>query len=166
MATFTERMKGAAFLRAETYEEVESDLNGTGQAGGVVALGALATGIAGAAWGLSGIIGGIIAALLGWLLAAAVTNFIGGTLLGGTATWGELLRTLGFAQAPRILLVLALIPGLAQPVGMVVSLWVLAATLMAIRQALDFSWGKAVVTAILSWLAILIPIIILGALMR
>jgi hypothetical protein len=37
--------------------------------------------------------------VLGWLLWSAVTYLIGGKLLGGTATWGELLRTIRFAQS-------------------------------------------------------------------
>jgi len=45
MASFTERMLGAAKLDARTYEEVESDTGATGQAMGVVLISSVAAGI-------------------------------------------------------------------------------------------------------------------------
>jgi hypothetical protein len=157
-----DRMKGAAMLDVNTYEAVEHDESATGQAATVVAIVAVAQGIAGIGEGGAGIIGGIIAALLGWLIWAGITYLIGDKLLGGTATWGELLRTLGFAQAPGVLAVLAIIPFFGWLVRLVVAIWILIAGIIAIRQALDFGTGKAVITAILGWLAIAIPMAIFG----
>lgn len=156
------RMKGAARLDAQTYEEVEADSSATGQAAGVVVLVAVAQGIGAAGLGGPGLIGGALAALVGWLLWAGITYLIGDKLLGGTATWGELLRTIGFAQTPGLLMILAIVPMVGGVVALVVSIWVLIAGVIAIRQALDFSTGKAVVTAILGWLVIAIPRAILG----
>jgi hypothetical protein len=82
-----------------------------------------------------------------------VTYLIGDKLLGGTATWGELLRTIGFAQSPGVLMIFGIIPILGGLVRAVVALWLLAAGIVAIRQALDFSTGKAILTAILGWVA-------------
>ena len=45
MATFSERMIGAAKLNVGVYEEVEADTQATGQAAGVVLLSSLAGGI-------------------------------------------------------------------------------------------------------------------------
>jgi hypothetical protein len=157
-----DRMKGAAKLDADSYEEVEADSGATGQAAGVVVLVAVAQGIGAAGFGAVGLIGGAVAALLGWLLWAGVTYLIGDKLLGGTATWGELLRTIGFAQTPGLFMILAFVPVIGRPVAVVVSIWVLIAGVVAIRQALDFSTGKAVATAILGWLVIAIPRAILG----
>ena len=160
--TMTDRMRGAAMLDVPTYEEVEADKSATGQAAAVVAIVAVASAIGSYRGGMSGIIGALIGSLIGWLVWAGVTYLIGDKLLGGTATWGELLRTLGFAQAPGVLYVLGIIPGLGAILRFAVSLWVLVAGVIAIRQALDFSTGKAVATALLGWLAITIPIAILG----
>lgn len=162
MGSITERMKGAALLNVATYEEVEADTTATGQAAVVVVLGAIATAVAAMRGGGGGMIGGVIASLIGWALWAGVTYFIGAKLLGGTATWGELLRTLGFAQSPKVLLVLAIIPGLAWIVGTVVSIWVLITGFIAVRQALDISNGKAAITVVLGWLAMVIPLMLLG----
>ena len=162
MGSITDRMKGAALLDNATYEEVEADTTATGQAAVVVVLGAIASGIGMAGGGPGGIIAGVLGSLIGWVLWAGITYLIGDKVLGGTATWGELLRTLGFAQAPRVLAVLGLIPGLRWIVAAAIGVWLLITGLVALRQALDFSTGKAVATAVLGWLAMMIPMAILG----
>lgn len=154
--SMTDRMKGAAMLDVATYEEVEHDESATAQAAVVVGLVALAAAIGSIGQGLGAVLGGLIAAYLGWLIWAGVTYLIGDKLLGGTATWGELLRTLGFAQSPGLLYVLGIIPILGAMVGFVVWIWLLIAGIIAIRQALDFSTGKAVLTALLGFLAYLV----------
>jgi hypothetical protein len=161
-----DRMKGAALLHIDTYEEVEADQTATGQAAGVVALVAVAQAIGGASAGGSGILSGLISALLGWLLWAGVTYLIGAKLLGGTATWGELLRTIGFAQTPGVLHVLSIIPVIGGIIRFGVAIWVLIAGIIAIRQALDVSTGKAIITAGLGWLVIILPLAILAAVAR
>ena len=61
MASFTERMMGAAKLDVHVYEEVEADTSATSQAMGVVLLSSLASGIGSVgfgAGGLGGFVGG------------------------------------------------------------------------------------------------------------
>lgn len=161
--SMTDRMRGAALLDINTYEEVEHDTTATSQAAGVVAIVAVASAIGAAGGGISAIVGGVIAAFFGWLVWAGITYLIGDKLLGGTATWGELLRTLGFAQSPGVLYVLGIIPLLGGLVRFAVMIWILIAGIIAIRQALDFSTGKAVLTAFLGWLAVALPWMILAA---
>lgn len=160
--SMVDRMKGAALLDIPTYEEVEADTTATGQAAGVVAIVAVASAIGAYAQGFTGIVLTLLLSLLSWVIWAGITYLIGDKLLGGTATWGELLRTLGFAQAPGVLLVLGVIPFLGSVVRVAVGLWVLVTGVVAIRQALDFGTGKAIVTAVLGWLAFAIPAAILG----
>ena len=152
-----ERMKGAALLDVSTYEAVEHDPEATKQAAIVVGLVAVAQAIGASGGGSAGIIGGIVGALLGWLLWAGITYLIGDKLLGGTATWGELLRTIGFAQSPGVLYVFAIIPILGALIRPVLMIWILIAGIVAIRQALDFGTGRAIATALIGWLAIAIP---------
>jgi hypothetical protein len=94
---------------------------------------------------------------------AGITWLIGTRLLGGTATWGELLRTIGFAQTPRLLSILAFIPVLGWLIRAVVAIWLLLAGIIAIRQALDFGTGKALLTAFLGWAGVMILAVIVGA---
>jgi|SRR5689334_6733496 len=151
--SIVDRMRGAAMLDVATYEEVEHDEQATGQAAVVVVIVAICTAI-GAIWrGGPSIIMGPVSAILGWLLWSAITYLIGAKLLGGIATWGELLRTIGFAQSPGVLMIFGIIPLLGGLVRIVVAVWLLVAGIVAIRQALDFSTGKAVVTALLGWVA-------------
>jgi hypothetical protein len=91
--------------------------------------------------------------MLGWLVWSGIAYLIGDKLLGGTATWGELQRTIGFAQAPGLLSALRAVPALSAAVEVMVALWKLVAVLVAIRQALDFGTGKALATAILGFIA-------------
>ncbi|MEX2571213.1 MAG: YIP1 family protein [Gemmatimonadota bacterium] len=167
MATATggliERMKNAALLDVDTYEAVEHDEGATRQAAMVVGLVAIAQGIASSGEGLAAVLAGVVAALLGWLLWAGITYLIGDKLLGGTATWGELLRTLGFAQSPGVLYVFGIIPLFGGLLRAAVAIWILIAGIIAIRQALDFGTGRAVATAVLGWLAIAIPVAVMAA---
>jgi hypothetical protein len=158
-------MRGAAMLDVATYEEVENDLTATGQAAAVVAIGAVAAAIGAVGHGAGGVIAALIASLLGWALWAGVTFIVGTKLMDGTATWGELLRTLGFAQAPRVFLILGIIPVLGPIVVFAVAIWTLVTGVVAIRQALDITTGKAVVTAVVSLVAIMIVTAVIGGIL-
>lgn len=149
------RMLGAALLRAEVYEEVEADPGATVQAAVVVVLVSLIAGMPDYALGWLAMGAAVATSLLHWLVWAGIALLIGDRLLGGTATWGELLRTLGFARAPGVLLLLDPVVG---GVGLIVQLWMLVAGVVAIRQALDFGIWRALLTAVIGiipyWLAL------------
>jgi hypothetical protein len=151
--SFAERMIGAARLRSDVFEEVEADTDATRSAALVVIIVSLASAAGGASGGAGAALAGLVGALLGWLIWSGVTYLIGDKLLGGTATWGELLRTIGFAQAPGVLGIFRVIPGLDPALRIVISLWILAAVIIAIRQALDFGTGRAILTAMLGFIA-------------
>ena len=136
-------------LNVNTYEEVEADTNAIPQAMTVVVISSLAAGIGTLRHGgISGLLFGTVAALVGWAIWAGLTFVIGTKLLPEPQTrsdFGELLRTIGFAQSPGILRILGIIPFLGWLVSIVASLWMLVATVIAVRQALDYqSTGRAV----------------------
>lgn len=147
-----DRMIGAALLKVDVYEEVEHDESATGQAAIAVGLVAIASGIASLKYGGTGVIVGVVAAYLSWAIFAGTTFFVGEKLFKGTATWGELLRTTGFAQSPGVLFVLGAIPFLGVLVFIPVVIWIVIAVIIGIRQALDITTGKAVATAVLGML--------------
>jgi hypothetical protein len=99
---------------------------------------------------------GVVAALVGWGLWAGITYFIGTRLLGTPATsstWGELLRTTGFAAAPGIFRILGFMPIVGIPVYFLVSVWMLVTFVVAVRQALDYtSTWRAVAVCMTGWL--------------
>lgn len=148
--SIVERMFGAAMLSAPTYEEVENDRGATGQAFVVVVLGAVAHAI-GMGMGrglLAALIVGVVSAVLSWLAWSSVALLVGTRLFGGSADYGQMLRALGFAQTPMILVGLAVIPFLGALVVPLAYVWMLVASLVAIRQALDLDMGKAILTAL------------------
>ena len=154
MASLVDRMIRAAKLEPALYEEVEADTTATGQALTVVALSAVAAGIGGWSDGHNhGVIGGLIGALGGWVLWAFLTYVIGTKLMPGPNTHsnvGELLRTTGFAAAPGMLRLLGGLPGVGAILGFVSAVWMLAAFVVAVRQALDYqeTWRAVVVCGI------------------
>ena len=137
------RMLGAARLDVNVYEEVEADQSATMQAFMVVAMVAVASGVGLlSVQGVSGLIVGVIFGVVGWALWALITMWIGTTLLRTPETeanWGQLLRTLGFAQSPGILRVFGFIPVIGPVIFAVTSIWLLVTMVIAVRQALDYS---------------------------
>ena len=167
MASFTQRMIGAAKLDVHTYEEVEADRNATGQAMGVVVLSSVAAGIGAVGYGATGLVGGTIAALIGWFLWAFVTFIVGTKLLPEPQTRsdiGELLRTTGFSASPGVLRILGGVPLLGGFIQLVVGIWMLVAFVIAVRQALDYrSTGRAVVVSLIGCVVF---VVLQGALLR
>src|SRR3984893_7071208 len=156
------RMIRAARLEVPLYEEVEADLTAPNQALLVVVVGALATGIGvgltvGTPGGLvGGLLLGILRGLLGWAVWSSVVYFVGTRFFGGTATYGELLRTLGFAYSPSVLLILSFIPVLGPILSAVVGIWTLVTSFIATRQALDIDNTKTFFTILIGAVALLI----------
>lgn len=152
----TDRLLGALRLDDAIFEEVEADRAATAQAAFVVVATSLVAAVAaGAQTPSDGLLAGV-GALVGWAVAAFFAYVVGTRLLPGANTkadWGELARTLGFANTPRFLLILGVVPGLRTVVALVVGIWVLAATIVALRSALDCSTGRAVAVGLVSWLA-------------
>ena len=155
MASLQNRMIRAAKLDVHLYEEVEADQGAMVQAMTVVILSALAAGIGSANMGLSGMVIGLIAALIGWYVWAFLTYFIGTKFLAQPQTRAdhrELLRTIGFASAPGLIRVLGIIPGLRTPLFLVAGIWMLVAMVIAVRQALDYtSTGRAIGVCVIGW---------------
>jgi len=166
MNTFIDRVIRAAKLDVRLYEEVEADKKAMGQAMAVVVLSALAAGIGniGRA-GFSGILIGLVAALIGWYIWAYLTYFIGTKLLPEPQTkadHGELLRTIGFSASPGFIRVAGVIPVLSSIIFFVAAIWMLVAMVIAVRQALDYkSTWRAVGVCIIGWVIQIIIMMVL-----
>jgi hypothetical protein len=169
MTAFSRRVVGAAALDARTYEEVEADRQASAQAAAVVLLASIAGGIGLLGAGmptLASLIAGVVGSLLGWVSWAALTFLIGTRLLPEAQTKadvGELLRTLAFASAPGLLRVLGVVPVVGRSIFALVSIWMLVAMIVAVRQALDYrSTARAVAVCIVGWALSLVIAAILG----
>jgi hypothetical protein len=165
MSSFTNRMIRAAKLDVQLYEEVEADKGALGQAMGVVVLSGVAAGVGSTGLaGLSGIVTGTIAALIGWFIWAYITYIVGTKILPQPQTkadYGELLRTIGFASSPGLLRVLGVITVVSPIIFLATSIWMLIAMVIAVRQALDYtSTLRAVGVCIIGWILQIITLML------
>lgn len=167
--SFTQRLIGALALDSTIYEEVEADRTATGQALAVVVMSSLAAGI-----GSRGLVGTSVAgiafismvALIAWAAWALVVFQIGGRLLPEPQTRvdvGQLLRTIGFAASPGLLRILGVMSAATIPVFAITALWMLAAMVVGVRQALDYrSTARAILVCGLGWTLAVILAVVLG----
>lgn len=169
MNQLVDRMIRAAKLKPDLYEEVEADRTATSQALVVVVLSSLAAGIGAAgSFGLGGLLGGTLSALVGWYAWAYITYLVGTRILPEpqtSADLGELLRTIGFSASPGILRVVGIVAPLAPIVFLVTSIWSLVAMIIAVRQALDYtSTGRAVGVCMIGWIIQIVLAIVVSLL--
>jgi hypothetical protein len=150
------RMWRAARLESALYEEVEAEPRSLAQAVVVVLL-------ASGAGALGAWFGGhpslrlaleAIEPLVFWIGASLFAYMAGATFFRGPHTqtdFAEVLRTTGFAFTPGLLRIFGALPGLDVaglhlPPTLVSDAWVVLASIVAVRQALDFSTLRAVAT--------------------
>ncbi|HMQ54986.1 MAG TPA: YIP1 family protein [Anaerolineae bacterium] len=186
-----QRIIGVLKLDVNTFESIEHDQSATGQAAIIVTVVAILAAIGsffGAQTSTAAIrsmaeqFGGdfpteavaainpvglslstFIGVFVSWLVWSLLTYLIGTALFKGQATVGEMLRVLGFAQAPQLLRLFSFIPCLGAIISLVAAIWTLVAGFIAVRQGLDISNGQTVITVVLSWLvAVFINICVLG----
>ncbi len=157
MRSFPARVTGACFLKADVFEEVEHDEGATRQSAVLVLLVGVAAGVGSMGTlgsGLGGVVVGTLAGLAAWGAWAVLTFIVGTRLLpaqGTQADVGQLLRTLAFAASPGLFQVFAAVPGLRSIIVGLSMLWMLAAMVVAVRQALDYErTGRAVVVCLLA----------------
>jgi hypothetical protein len=165
------RMVGAAQLNSNVYEEVEHNTDLTSEALRVVALVSLLAGIGSGLTTLfigkpgafiGTLIVGVVGALIAWAVWSYATYLVGTKLFGGSATYGELLRTVGYAYTPNALGVFGFIPVLGGLLAFAGAIWALVAGVIAVRQALDFDTGKAIATVLVALIPAVIVILIIS----
>lgn len=159
------RMVRAAKLDSDLYEEVEADEGANGQAFVVVLIASIASGLGagigavisgeGGLWFLWGLLIGIGTGIVGWLIWSLFAYVLGITIFKGHVTeadYGQLIRTIGFSNTPRLLSFFSFIPFLGGFISFVALVWALVAGVIAVRQALDFSTWRAIGTCVVGWL--------------
>ena len=169
--SFARRLMGAATFDVATYEDVEADRSATTQALIVVVLSSLAAGVGargsiGAAATLQFFAIASVVALLTWASFALVIFEVGARILPTSQTRvdvGELLRTLGFAATPGFIQVFGIVPGARAPMFALAVGWALAASVVAVRQALDYtSTARALAVCALAVVVSLAVALVLG----
>jgi Yip1-like protein len=109
-----------------------------------------------------------VIALIGWFVWAAVCQYVGTSMLPEPQTdadLGQVLRTTGFSAAPGVICFLVIFPVVGPIFYVVGKLWMLAAMVVALKQALDYrSTGRAIGVCIIGFIVYWILIIGLGLL--
>src|SRR4051812_36610559 len=127
MADLTGRMIGAMQADVKTFEEIEADPNAMTQAITVIVIAGVASLIgnffrSGLAAGVAGLVG----SLVGYALFSFLVFLIGTKLMPEPSTkadFSEAFRTIGFAAAPGVFGVLAIVPFVGPLIGFVIGIW-------------------------------------------
>lgn len=165
-----DRIMGVITLKAPVYREIADDQTATTQAGIIVVVVSLITGfISGLVQvGSDGVvhtslIGAVLGAVVGvglsllsWVVASWVLSAVSGAM-GGKTNTSEMLRVTGYVQifslvsilnlAVLISSALACLTGL---MGLVVGILALIGYLIGVREAAEFTTGKAIVAALIA----------------
>ena len=159
---YFQRLKKAIFLDVAFYEEVEKDKKFNDQAMMTVVLVSVVQGFMIAGLAPIALVQGILGSLIRFLIWAFFIAFVGTRILPEPETesnTGELIRTLGFAYAPGLLVVFKIFPIISIFIDPVVTILQLAAMTIAVRQALDFnSTVRAVGVCIVAFILMIVAL--------
>jgi hypothetical protein len=158
---------GALRLAPMTYRDIERDPRALLQAAGLVSVAGAARGLGAIEHeGVVGLVGSIAVGLVTWLGAGGLIWMIGDRRFSRSSTFAEVMRTVGFAAAPLLVLALR-----ALPLGAADSLiwigahaWATLALATAAREALDINTGQALVVCLLSLIAGFALLVVVGML--
>ena len=87
----------------------------------------------------------------GWLLWGALALFIGRLFFRGHASFSQILKGIGLAFTPGLLLVLFPVPVVGETFSIVGRLWIALAATIASRETMRVGWPGAIVTTIIGW---------------
>ena len=94
----------------------------------------------------------IAGVLLSWILWAVLTYAIGVFLFKGKTDIPEMMRVLGYANAPALLGIFAIIPCLGWIAALAGAILSLIAGFIAVREAMEFDTVKAIITVVIAWI--------------
>ncbi|MGI8963705.1 MAG: YIP1 family protein [Thermomicrobiales bacterium] len=154
-----------AKLDLPVYREIAQDSRATTEAAIVVAVVAVASGIGALTESFGVVVVAIVGAFLGWIVFSAMTYFFGKNIFGTPTTQVDiesLMRTQGYARVPGILAFFGFIPVLGWIVAIVGSIWALVTAIVAIRETLVISTGRAIIVGIIAAIASGIVLFILA----
>ncbi len=170
-----DRIMGILTLKAPVYKEVAEDKSATTTAAIIVVVMAVISAVVG---GLILVVLGsvlpagsaplnpitsaiktIISAIVSWLVGGWVIAFVSKTFFGGKTDTGEMLRVFGYTQ---IFQIIAIVPCIGTIIALVLSL---IAAVIGIREASEFDTTKAILTAVIAFVILLIVGVILSTLL-
>lgn len=136
------------------YREIAADEEATVQAAAIVVVVAFLSAI-GAAIGTGSIwtflYTLVIAVPLGWLIWSGLVYLVGAKLFDGQGAFMGMARVLGYTMAPSVLALLAVIPCIGWLAGLAGAILSLVLGFFAIRETMELTTEKAVLTILIGW---------------
>jgi hypothetical protein len=143
-------------LDSTVYREIAEDQNAMSEAAIIVVivaiLSAFGRAIGSGNFFLNLIITLLTAILVNWILWAILTYFVGTAFFQGKTDIPEMMRVLGYANAPNLLGVFGFIPCVGWIIALIGAILAFIAGFLAVREAMEFDTGSAIVTVLISWL--------------
>ncbi len=174
------RILGVIMLRAPVYREIADDQAATTEAAIVFVVATLIRGffdglvstsggtahisIGGA---IGGAIGGLIIGAIGWVFTAWVLAFVAKQLDGKTS-FSEMLRVTGYVSVfgvvsvLNIFRVIPLLGCLTGLISLVVGVLYLIGYMIGVREAAEFTTGKAIITAVVAAVVNFVIVVLIG----
>jgi hypothetical protein len=150
-----DRILRAIRLDTSVFKEIAEDEGAMSQAAIIVVVVSLLSAIGGAIASnnfiVSLIVSLLLSILIGWIGWAILTYFIGTFLFKGKTDIPEMMRVLGYANAPNLLGVFGFIPCVGWIIALVGGILSLIAGFLAVREAMEFDTGPAILTVVISW---------------
>jgi hypothetical protein len=155
----------------KTFTEIEADPGAMSQAVTVIVIAGVAALIGN--FFRTGVVGGVlglIGSLVGYALFSLLVVLIGTKVMPEPATkadFNEGFRVIGFAVAPGVFNVLAIVPYLGPLISLLVGLWSLVIAVVAVREVLDYSnTGRAIIVCLIAgviciviWMIVMLPLL-------
>lgn len=168
----------AAMLDRALYRTIGSVPEATNQAIIVVVAAAVASGIGAligqffvgdaggaAVRGILALVGAIVSSILVWLVWSYAVYLVARGSFSANETFVQVLRPIGFAQAPRIFGIFSFIPIIGALISIVVFFWSLFAGYVAVKEALGLTTMQAIITIVIAFIIYVILTICIGLLL-
>ncbi len=171
------RILGVIMLRAPVYREIADDQAATTEAAIVFVVCTLISGffdgLVNSSGNLSfggaigGAIGGLVVGAIGWVFTSWVLSFVAKQLDGKTS-FSEMLRVTGYVSVftlVSVLSILRVIPALGCLTTLIaIFVWLLSLVgyLIGVREAAEFTTGKAIITAIVAGIVRFVIVVLIG----
>ena len=157
MGKFIDRTVKAAKLDSAFYKEVVDDPTTHAHSVWVVGFFVIAAGFGTfSRAGATAVNICTITTLIAWYVWAFTVFYTGTHFLSKPETRVDrkaVMRVMAFACAPGILRILGLFPPITMVVFIITTIWMLAASVIGIKQAFNFSTARAAGICIISWIA-------------
>ena len=137
MDRLIEQLTRVLKLEPAVFTEIAEDERAIGPAIGIAALASAIASLTGSGGIVGRVLGGAIGAVIGLFIWTAIV-FLMSKAFGGKATYGQLVRPLGYSSAPYAL---AIVPVLGALVG---AIWSLVIQIRAVREVNEVGDGTAI----------------------